>query len=191
MWAPTSVSIASVSYTHLAEHAIRHFLDESTGFFHFTSNLDPPLMARPMEIHDNVMPASNSVMARALHHLGILLDIDRYKQLSARMLGAMLPRMQAYPTGHSNWAQLALCHAYCYYEIALTGPGAMELREGFRDHYVPSRIFLGCTSTSDLPLLKHRMLPGNLVHVCVEGSCRLPVPTVAEALSQIKWNEKP
>jgi uncharacterized protein len=174
----------------LAEHAIRHFLDESTGFFHFTSNLDPPLMARPMEIHDNVMPASNSVMATALHHLGILLDIDRYKQLSARMLGAMLPRIQAYPTGHSNWAQLALSHAYCYYEIALTGPGAMELREGFRDHYVPNRIFLGCTSTSDLPLLKHRMLPGNLVHVCMEGSCRLPVPTVAEALSQIKWNEK-
>lgn len=174
----------------LAEHAIRHFLDEHTGFFHFTSDLDPPLMARPMEIHDNVMPASNSVMARALHHLGILLDNDRYKQISKRLLNAMLPRISAYPSGHSNWAQLALNHAYSFYEIALTGPGARELREGFSEHYVPNRIFLGCTTTSYLPLLKHRDLPGNLVHVCVEGSCRLPVPTVAEALSQITWNEK-
>ena len=33
-----------------------------------------------MEINDNVIPASNSVMANVLYDLGTLLDKDNYKQ---------------------------------------------------------------------------------------------------------------
>ncbi|MCB0616745.1 MAG: thioredoxin domain-containing protein, partial [Phaeodactylibacter sp.] len=57
----------------LAQYALTHFLDEESGLFFYTSNLDPPLIARKMETEDNVIPASNSAMARALHRLGTLL----------------------------------------------------------------------------------------------------------------------
>jgi hypothetical protein len=169
----------------LAEHSIRHFHDPASGLFHFTSDLDPPLITRPREVHDNVVPASNSSMAKALHMLGNLLDDERYVDLSRSMMAAMADKMADYPSGHSNWAQLALMQLFPLPEIAITGAEALRLRSGFGKHYLPNRLFLGSTTRSDLPLLKDKFLPGSTIFVCVDKACRLPVPTVEEALKEI------
>jgi uncharacterized protein YyaL (SSP411 family) len=47
----------------MEEYVTKHFYDESTSMYFFTSNLDKELIARKKEIHDNVIPASNSSMA--------------------------------------------------------------------------------------------------------------------------------
>lgn len=73
------------------------------GIFHFTSDLDPALIARPNERHDNVIPASNSSMAKALFQLGHLFDDEGYLAISRQLMGMMAPRISTYPTGHSNW----------------------------------------------------------------------------------------
>ncbi len=169
----------------LTEHAIRHFHDEAGGLFHFTSDLDPPLITRPREVHDNVTPASNSSMAKGLHLLGTLLEEERYLFMGRHMLSQMTDGMATYPSGHSNWAQLALMHLFPCPEIAITGPEALELRDEFAAHYLPNRIFVGSTTPSQLPLLKDRTLPTSTIFVCVEKTCRLPVPTVREALTQL------
>ena len=170
----------------LAEHAIRHFHDAGNGMFHFTSDLDPALIARPIELNDNVVPASNSSMAKALFRLGQLFDDQRYLDLSDRMLRTMVPRMAGYPAGHSNWAELMLAHVFPYAEIAITGPEALALRAQFAPHYLPNRQFLGSTTTSELPLLKGKTLPGSTIFVCENKTCRLPVPTVKEALLELR-----
>lgn len=169
----------------LAEHAIRHFHDERNGLFHFTSDLDPPLITRPRELHDNVVPASNSSMAKALYQLGELLDEEHYVAIGKHMLNTMSSGMASYPSGHSNWGQLALMQLYPFPEIAITGPDALRLRAGFATHYLPNRIFLGSTTKSTLPLLKDKLMPSSTIFVCVEKTCQLPVPTVAEALEQL------
>jgi uncharacterized protein len=169
----------------LAEHTIRHFHDEATGLFHFTSDLDPPLITRPREVHDNVIPASNSSMAKALHRLGTLLDEEHYLAISRHMLVTMADNMTGYPSGHSNWAQLMLMHVFPCPEIAITGPEALRLRAEFAEHYLPNRIFLGSTTRSELPLLKDKFLPASTIFVCVDKACQLPVPTVAEALHRL------
>jgi uncharacterized protein YyaL (SSP411 family) len=171
--------------TALAEHAIRHFHDEESGLFHFTSDLDPPLITRPREVHDNVVPASNSSMAKALHLLGTLLDEEHYLAISRHMMVAMADKMADYPSGHSNWAQLALMLTFPCPEIAITGPEALLLRAEFAKHYHPNRLFLGSTTRSDLPLLKDKFLPASTIFVCVDKACQLPVPTVGEALKQL------
>ena len=170
----------------LAEHAIRHFRDDRTGFFQYTSDLDPPLIARPMETEDNVIPASNSAMARALFTLGTLLDDERLRGMAATMLQAMLPRMAEHPMAFSNWGQLAQAMAWPLHEIAITGPDALALRKGFAPHHLPNRLFLGTIGRSQLPLLRDKALPGSMIFVCVEKSCQLPVPTVQEALPQLR-----
>lgn len=170
----------------LAEHAIRHFHDEGTGMFHFTSDLDPALIARPTELHDNVIPASNSSMAKGLFLLGQLFDDERYLAMSDRMLRAMTAQLPTYPTGHSNWAQLLVMSAFPYNEIAITGPEARTLRRGFAPHFLPNRLFLGCTTPSELPLLKDKTLPASTIFVCVEKACQLPVTTVDAALNLIE-----
>ncbi len=169
----------------LAEHAIRHFHDEASGLFHFTSDLDPPLITRPREVHDNVVPASNSSMAKVLHILGTLLDEEHYLAISRHMLVNMADDLASYPSGHSNWAQVMLMHVFPCPEIAITGPDAMRLRAEFSDHYLPNRIFLGSTTRSQLPLLKDKFLPASTIFVCLDKVCQLPVPTVAEALKQL------
>ena len=73
---------------HIAKYTISHFYNDTTGMFYFTSDLDPKLIARKTEIHDNVIPASNSVIANALYDLGRLTDNEKYKEI---LLSSKLP----------------------------------------------------------------------------------------------------
>ena len=61
--------------------------------FYFTSKLDPELVARKMEINDNVIPASNSVMANVLYDLGTILDKRDYKEKARTMANNVKPDM--------------------------------------------------------------------------------------------------
>jgi len=171
----------------LTDYAITHFHDGGTGMFWFTSDIDPPLIARKMEVTDNVIPASNSAMCKALFTLGHLLDEQRYLDISVRQLNNIEPRMEQYPSGYSNWAQAMLAHVYPWYEIAITGPKALDLRKGFGARYIPNRTFLGSTGASALPLLAEKSLGENTtIFVCVNKVCRMPVGTVADALKSIE-----
>jgi len=169
----------------LVDHAIAHYHDEATGMFWFTSDLDPPLIARKMETSDNVIPASNSTMAHVLFQLGLLFDDARYTALSTRMLNNVAPKMNEYPSGYSNWAQLMLGHAFPYPEVAITGPEALSFRSAFGAHYLPNRVFLGGTTGGSLPLLENKFLGGTTVFVCENKVCLLPVGTVEDALKQL------
>jgi len=133
-----------------------------------------------------VIPASNSSMAKALFQLGHLLDEQRYIDLATGMLNNVKPMMRSYPAGYSNWAQLMLMHVHPLYEIAITGPEALTRRAEFAGSYLPNRMFLGTTTSSSLPLLEGKSTGTTTLYVCVEKSCRMPVPTVAEALKQLR-----
>jgi len=170
----------------LADHAIAHFHTEGEALFHFTSDQDPPLIARKAEVTDNVTPASNSSMAKGLFVLGHLLDQERYIGLATGMLNNVKPQMRSYPQGYSNWAQLMLMLVHPLYEIAITGPEALERRAAFAGHYIPNRLFLGTTGRSVLPLLEGRTSGTTTIFVCVEKSCRMPVTTVNEAIGQLR-----
>ena len=170
----------------LAEHAIRHFHDDATGLFNFTSDLDPALITRPMELHDNVIPASNSSLANSLFVLGTLFDDERYITMSDLAVQAGTTALANYPTGHSHWAQGLLMRAFPLHEIAITGSDATRLRAAFAPHYLPNRLYLGSTTASELPLLKNRSLPTSTIFVCVEKACQLPVTTVDAALPLIR-----
>ncbi|HMQ76756.1 MAG TPA: thioredoxin domain-containing protein [Flavobacteriales bacterium] len=171
----------------LAEYAIAHFHDSTSAMFHFTSDLDPPLVARRKEVNDNVIPASNSSMAKGLFLLGHLLDRPRYLALSEQMLQNVKGQMDSYPGGYSNWALLMQAHVFPFHEIAITGPDAQALRLGFGRHYVPNAVFLGGPAASTLPLLEGKLLPGaSTIYVCQNKTCRMPVGTVDEALRQLR-----
>src|SRR5690606_23610890 len=54
----------------LLRYTFEHFYDLEKQMFYYTSDLDPALVARKMEVPDNVIPSSNSQMARNLFVLG-------------------------------------------------------------------------------------------------------------------------
>ncbi|MEO8066284.1 MAG: thioredoxin domain-containing protein [Flavobacteriales bacterium] len=170
----------------LAEYAIAHFHDKSSGMFHFTSDLDPALIARKMETTDNVIPSSNSTMANVLFSLGHLFDNQAWLDMSATMLNNVKDHFTTYPSGYSNWAQLMLAEVHPFHEIAITGPDALKTRSGFAPYYIPNRFFMGSAQASKLPLLEDKLMEGTTIFVCQNKACQLPVTSVEEALKQLK-----
>lgn len=171
----------------LADYTIEHFLDESSGMFFFTSNIDPPLIARKTEVNDNVIPASNSSMAKALFKLGHITFNEDYLNRAAQMLRNVQPHMAGYGPGFSNWAQLLLFEIYPFYEIVITGSNSKKLGSEFRQNYLPNRILMGAEKSSTLPMFESRFFEGETtIFVCVNKACQMPVNNVESALNQIK-----
>ncbi|MCB0795896.1 MAG: thioredoxin domain-containing protein [Flavobacteriales bacterium] len=174
------------SADELARYCIDHFQDPANSMFHFTSDLDPPLIARKMEVNDNVIPSSNSSMAKGLFMLGHLLYKPEYLTISEQMLQNVKEQMAEYPSGYSNWAQLMTAHLFPFYEIAITGPECLTVRKEMGHHFIPGRVFLGGATESALPLLEGKLLDGTTIFVCENKVCQVPVTTVAEAIKQMR-----
>ena len=62
----------------LTDYALLHFFDNSSGMFYYTSDDHSDLIARKMEITDNVIPSSNSEMAMNLYLLGNYFDNELF-----------------------------------------------------------------------------------------------------------------
>lgn len=168
----------------LSDMAISEFYDELSGMFFYTAKSGEQLIARKQEILDNVIPASNSVMAQNLFKLGHFYDNSNYLNISKQMLINVKPRIKSYASGFSNWASLLLVHVFGVYEIAITGPSAEEKRKEIEKYYIPNKILLG-GSSGTLPLLKDKWSTETKIYVCQNKTCLLPVVEVIDAIKQI------
>lgn len=168
----------------LTDYTIANFYDPESGLFYYTSAQGEQLIARKQEITDNVIPASNSVMAHNLYKLGHFYDQDDYLHRSAQMLQTVFPHIKTYGSGYSNWAMLLLNEIFGMHEIVITGPLAEEKRIALEKNHIPNKIILGGTSGS-LHLLQNRIGTETQIYICKNRTCQFPVTEVAEALKQI------
>ena len=120
----------------LMDYAIRHFSDEKSGLFYFTSDESTDLFARKLELTDNVIPASNSSIAISLFKLGLYFGNTVYIEKSNKMLGSVSENMKKYPSAFSNWGILAMNLANPFYTIVICGDQALELARQFDQHYL-------------------------------------------------------
>lgn len=183
-----------VTWLHDAEkllkYTINHFYDSDAHFFNYTSDLDPPLIARKKEIADNVIPGSNSVMARNLHYMGKILASDRYVHLSDSMLYNMIqPITSTGQTGfYSNWALLYLEKLQPTFEVAVVGKDALKKSTELQATFLPNSLYVGGETEGSLQLLQDKLQDGRtMIYVCQNKVCQFPVEEVAKALSQIKY----
>ncbi len=173
----------------LANYAIDHFLDTTTYLFNYTSDLDPPLIARKKELGDGAIPSSNSSMARALFALGTYLYEEEYQDLARQMMANLTSTVEdsEQPSFYSNWLQLYQSLAAPPYEVAVVGPNAKQLSQELMSAYLPNSLFLGGTAEGSLELLKDKLVEGETyIYVCQNKVCRFPVQTAAEALEQLQ-----
>lgn len=168
----------------LTDQAIAEFYDEESGMFFYTAKSGEQLIARKQEILDNVIPASNSVMAHNLFKLGHFYDQNTYLNISEQMLRNVQARIKTYGSGYSNWASLLLLQVFGVYEIAITGASADEKRKELEKYYIPNKILLG-GSSGTLPLLKDKWATETKIYVCQNRTCLLPVVEVIDAIKQI------
>jgi hypothetical protein len=165
------------------------FYDQQKSIFYFTANDQKDLITRTIEIHDNVIPASNSVMAKNLFRLSYLLEKPDYLNIVNKMLSLVSVNMTDYPSGYSNWSQLMLNLTGNHFEVAIAGENAINLLNELQKNYLPQAIFCAGTKESDLSLLQNRYVSGKtLIYICQDKSCLLPVESVNEVIEIIRKN---
>ncbi len=172
----------------LANYSLDHFYDSTNKIFFFTSNEDPKLVSRNIEYRDNVIPASNSIMAKNLLKLSHYYSNTHFYKTATSMLNNVLPEIQDYPSGFSNWLDLMLNYTNPYYEVAIVGENAKKLLKQLNKNYIPNKLIVGSTTNNDLPLLKNRYSKDEtLIYVCVNKACKLPVKEINKAKELLKF----
>ena len=172
----------------LTEYVLVNFFDPAETQFFFTDSNAEALIARKKELTDNVIPASNSVMAHNLRRLGRHLEISRYTDLATAMLAKVRPLVVNEVQHFSNWASLYAALLRPGAEIAIIGPEAEIFREELSRPFLFDAVVAGTESTSELPLLrllKPAVSDRTAVHVCRNHACLAPVYSVAKALAAL------
>jgi uncharacterized protein YyaL (SSP411 family) len=172
----------------LCNEVIDHFLDPEDHLFFFTSDRSEKLIARKKELFDNVIPASNSVMAMNLWHIGTLTANESWVDQADHMLKTMLKIVKADPSFTCNWARLYTLKAAPAAEVAITGLQAEEKRKALEQTYIPHKIIAGTKTGSKIALLRDRTPDkyNTLIHVCYGNTCQLPVERVEDAVKNIE-----
>ena len=167
-------------------YAIENFWDEESNMFFYTSGDHNNLVARNMELDDNVIPSSNSVMAKNLFALGTLIENKEYITMSEEMLGQMYGKAMQEPSFYSNWIAFLGTKTFGAYEIAIVGKDARQKNHQLQKEYLPTAIFMG-GEKENLPLLKSKLVVGEtLIYVCQNKTCKYPVSLAEEAFHIIE-----
>ncbi|HXH18117.1 MAG TPA: thioredoxin domain-containing protein [Chitinophagales bacterium] len=169
------------------DYVLQHFFDPTSGMFYYTSTQHEELIARKMELSDNVMPASNSVMAKNLFVLGQLFYNEDYLKTASQMFHNIKSDLLKHAPYYANWASLACWLAEEPYEVAIVGNDFEKIRQELDSHFLPHVLLLGGKTEGTLPLLKNKLVEGQTtIYVCRNKTCKLPVLSVEEALKQMK-----
>lgn len=168
------------------QYTTAHFYDTDSGMFFYTSDVDPSLIARKMEISDNVIPASNSQMAKNLFLLGKYFYKDAYVSKAEKMLSNVQRNALAGNTFYANWSMLMAWFANEPYEVSILGPNSLSKRKEFDQHYLPNVFLSGAKKESNLALLKNKYVKGQTtIYVCQKRVCKYPQTEVGKALEEI------
>jgi uncharacterized protein len=170
----------------LTAYALEHFFDNESKIFFYTHNQHADLIARKMELSDNVIPSSNSEMAKNLFLLGHFLNNDDYIGKAKQMLINVEADVQRNIYFYANWGIVQALFTSPLYEVAIMGDEFADKRKQFDEHYLPNTILLGGKTESSLALLENKLVAGQTtIYVCRDKSCELPVVEVEKALEQI------
>jgi uncharacterized protein YyaL (SSP411 family) len=170
----------------LMDYAIENFFDTKEQFFFYTDQKAEKLIARKKELFDNVIPASNSMMANNLYLLSLFFERKDYRKIADSMLAAVTPLLEKEVRYLSNWACLYTSYLTPTVEIAISGSNFRALAKKMQQTYYPNKILVATEKISKLPLLVQRdAQTDTLIYVCRNQTCLLPVKTVEEAWKQV------
>ncbi|HBW85353.1 MAG TPA: thioredoxin domain-containing protein [Crocinitomicaceae bacterium] len=91
----------------LCEIVETKFQHKESKMCYFSAD-DDTLITRKMEIHDNVIPSTNSVMAMNFLRLGTYFKKSDWLYYSEQMVSNVYEGMEQYGSGYSHWANVLL-----------------------------------------------------------------------------------
>lgn len=145
----------------LTAYVLTHFMDKQSGMFFFTQE-DQELIARKMEINDNVIPSTNSIMANNLLTLSLLTDDFTYEDIAKQQLQNVLDGMEHYGSGYSNWALLLL-----------------RFQKGVQLLKIPRSEEWNALRLDASPFLVLKFVDEAFAVRCADGTCSIPINDLA------------
>jgi len=171
----------------LTRYVLDHFYDPQSGMFFYTSDLDPGLIARKMELSDNVISSSNSEMAKNLFMLGRYFYDESFVQLARKMLNNIKNHAINGEIYYANWDILMAWFAVEPYFVSIVGKDYKAKRKEFDQYYLPNVFLAGGKTEGNLSMLEGKLHIGQTtIFVCRDNLCKLPVTEVKEAIEQLK-----
>jgi uncharacterized protein YyaL (SSP411 family) len=172
----------------LINETLTQFYDEKSGMCWFTSNDGEKLISRKMELTDNVIPSSNSVMSKVLHTLGQVYSDHNFLDVSKRMMQNISEKSLRYPGSFANLNILLMEQQHPFYVTAIIGDNSYTLAGQMQLNLLPNtHILYSEKGNPEFEYLHNRYTEGKtLIHVCTEGACLLPTEDLAEALKVIQ-----
>ena len=171
----------------LAKYVQANFYDSEEGLFYYTDVQSEKLIARKKEIYDNVIPASNSILAYGLIDLGHLLSDDSLINLGNSMFTKVKGIIDTDPSYLSNWASVGLKLDASIIEVAILGTNTLGVLAELKEKVKRPVYYAGSENVSELPILKDRLQNDGqtYIYVCQNRTCQLPTTSVSEALEMI------
>jgi uncharacterized protein YyaL (SSP411 family) len=167
-----------------------YFSNPSSPLFFYTSSIGERLIVRRTEYMDNVTPAANSELAKSLFLLGRIIGNSELEKRAIAMVNCIAPAIVNYGSAFSNWCQLIQWLDNDFKEIVITGPNSANVWMEISANYLPFsfRVFQDTPKDeNNLSIFEGRFNPNEtLIYVCENQSCKLPVRTSAEVLTQVK-----
>ncbi len=164
----------------LTDFTIKHFYDNKNGYFYYTADYQNDIIIRKKELTDNVIPSSNSIMAKNLFILGKYFGLTDYTIKSEKMLAGIQEKIIKNPMYYSNWIQLYLWNIQPFYEIVVTGNNANTVLSNLNKKYLPNIILAKADKNSKLPITEGRYNKEQNIYKCVNNTCELPVKNITD-----------
>lgn len=160
------------------------FKHDESEMYYFTDD-QSTLIARKMEINDNVIPATNSVMALNNYRLGHYLSNKEMIEQSKQMLVNVYDGMENYGSGYSNWALLLNNLLKGTFEVASNSKS--ELKKLIKDDRSLSNVSpVYIHPDSKIISASDKKTIAQKFSVCTEGTCFAPTNDINEVFNLIK-----
>ena len=166
----------------LLEYCQENFLHSKSGMYYYTPQTSQLLIARKMEVSDNVIPASNSIMAHNLMTMGMIKsNVSLVEQAQAMLQNTQdnLLKGQIY---YANWDLLLMRFLLPKKEVVIMGADINNLNYKIQKQLSFNTVFVGSTKEAYLPLMENRYQAGKtFIYVCKDQICQLPVESSEKA----------
>ena len=173
----------------LMEISINQFYDSESKLFYFKSKNDEQLIARKIDMSDDVIPSANSMFAKCLYQLGFIFDETNYHKMVDEMLLAVQSKIERFPTGYSNWMQVLLWKQKGFYQIIITGKNADEVKREIQKTYLSNALILTLKHQSSIPLLADKIPSEETkIYICKDKTCGLPLSKLDEVFTSLQMH---
>ena len=173
----------------LIDISIQKFYSKKEKFFYYTSKQSNKLIVKKIELFDNVIPSSNSIMAENLIKISKLFDESKYYKIGENMLLNVIKICKYEHSFLSNWLNVLLNYRIGFNEIILTGKNTTATIRKINLKYLTNKVILASEKKNKMKILKGKIFSEKInIYLCKNKVCQLPVNNLDELNKLIKNN---